>query len=117
MIKYSFESHEYCNEDPYVKEIVYFKFFDENESFLVPFFRKATKEGGLYWSPASVGIQKHGKKEYVEGFMLDSRSRHKSLLAFLEERRWEGANIQPAPKPAMQPLKQSASVFEEQMPF
>lgn len=125
MLKYAFESHEFCNDDQYVKEIVYFKFSVEKEgqiveTFIVPFFRKQAKDGGMFWSTASVGVQKHGRKEFVDGFMLDSRSRHKSLIAFLDERRWETNSTIPEPQsPKVQPIRQSASIFEPEpnLPF
>lgn len=120
-MKFAFESHEKTSDDPYVKEIVTFKFYDDHEIFYVPFFRKQSKDGGMFWAPASVGIQKNERKEYIDGFQLDSRSRLKSLLAFLEERRWEGGNLKP--KDVQQPdpvrsveIKSEGSVFD-QIPF
>ena len=89
MIKFEFESHESTPEDQYIKEIVTFKFTAENESFYVPYFRKQSKDGGLFWSPASVGVTKHAQKKYCDGFMLDSRHREKQIREFLDERRWE----------------------------
>jgi len=121
-MKFAFESYEKTPQDQYVKEVVTFKFFDDTEMFYVPFFRKQSKDGGLYWSTASVGVQKGEKKEYIDGFQLDSRSRLKSLLAFLEERRWEGDNLtpkeiqQPVPTQGFTDLKNEASVFD-QLPF
>lgn len=119
-MKFAFESHEKTPHDQFVKEIVTFKFYDDHEIFYVPFFRKQAKDGGLFWATASAGVQKGERKEYVDGFQLDSRSRLKSLLAFLEERRWEGQDL--APKEISRPddrpiqIKVEGSVFD-QMPF
>lgn len=89
MIKFEFESHDKTIEDQYVKEVVTFKFTAEGESWYVPYFHKATKEGGSFWSPASAGVQIDGKKKYFDGFELDSRHRQKQILEFLAERKWE----------------------------
>lgn len=89
MIKFEFESHEFTPEDQYIKEIVTFKFTTGNESFYVPYFRKQSKDGGLFWSPASIGLTKNGQKKYCDGFMLDSRHKEKQVKDFLDERRWE----------------------------
>jgi hypothetical protein len=110
-MKFAFESHQKTPHDQYIKEVVTFKFFDEHEIFYVPFFRKQAKDGGLFWSTASVGIQGPERKEYIDAFQLDSRSRLKSLLAFLEERRWEGANL--VKKDIQQPQVQSFEVKQE----
>lgn len=124
-MKFCFESHEKTPLDQYVKEIVTFKFYDEHEIFYVPFFRKQSKDGGLFWASASVGIQKGERKEFVDGFQLDSRSRLKSILAFLEERRWETQSLQQPTKETVQwsidrqhaNIKPEASVFEPELPF
>ncbi len=89
MIKFEFDSHEITTEDQYVKEVVTFKFTADNESWYVPYFHKATKDGGAFWSPAAAGVQVYGKKKYFDGFMLDSRHRAKQIIDFLTERRWE----------------------------
>jgi hypothetical protein len=89
MIKFEFESHVVTNEDQYVKEIVVFKFTAEGESWYVPYFHKATKEGGSFWSPSSAGVQIDGKKKYFDGFELDSRHRAKQIIEFLTDRKWE----------------------------
>lgn len=89
MIKFEFESHESTPEDQYIKEIVMFKFTADSESFYVPYFRKLAKDGGMFWSPASVGVTKAGQKKYYDGFMLDSRHREKQIREFLESRAWE----------------------------
>ena len=122
-MKFTFESHEKTPNDQYVKEIVTFRFFDEHDTFYVPFFRKQAKDGGMFWASASVGVQKSERKEFIDGFQLDSRSRLKSILAFLEERRWEGANLGPkdvhhTPLQNQQtPIRPEASVFEPEQPF
>jgi len=65
------------------------------ESFYVPYFRKQSKDGGLFWSTASVGVTKAGQKKYYDGFTLDSRYREKSIREFLEARSWEKNHAQP----------------------
>ncbi len=117
-MKFAFESHMKTPQDQYVKEVVTFKFFDETEIFYVPFFRKQNKEGGMYWSTASVGVQVGERKEYIDGFQLDSRSRLKSILAFLDERRWETQSIsqRTLQNEPIQKVRQEASIHEE-LPF
>jgi hypothetical protein len=95
MIKFEFESHESTPEDQYIKEIVTFKFIADMECFYVPYFRKQSKDGGLFWSPASVGVTKHGQKKYCDGFTLDSRHKEKQIKEFLDSRSWEKNHAQP----------------------
>jgi len=117
-MKYCFESHEKTPLDPYVKEIVTFRFFDEHEIFYVPFFRKQSKDGGMFWAAASVGVQKQDKKEFVDAFQIDSYTRKKSIIAFLEERRWETQSLQAVPTPPKPEMLQvEGSVFEAPLPF
>ena len=133
MSRFEKESHEFTHEDTYVKEVCVIKFIFKNdgieESFLVPYFRKASKDGGLFWSVASVGIQKNGKKVYEDGFMHDSKILDKKIKEYLESRAWEKQSIQIAqpqqnyypngharvdlPKPFS--MKEVAA--EEQLPF
>lgn len=132
MIKFEFESHDKTNEDQYVKEVVTFKFTADNESWYVPYFHKATKEGGSFWSPASAGVQIDGKKKYFNGFELDSRHRDKQILEFLNERKWEKYQTQAAAtqknyyphgmvQQSQPPVQQPPLPFEvaadEQLPF
>ena len=117
-MKFAFETYTRTPNDQYVKEIVTFRFFDEHDTFYVPFFHKQNKEGGLFWSTASVGVQTSEKKEYFDGFQLDSRQRLKAILSFLDERRWETVSIsqKTLQNEPIQAIKQEASIHEE-LPF
>ncbi len=134
MSKFEFESHESTPEDQYIKEIVTFKFTYDSDSFYVPYFRKQAKDGGLFWSVASVGITQNGGKKYMEAFTLDSRMKEKQIKEFLERRSWE-QKAQPvqqqqgiqyphglvqnrSPMPEMPPLRSMDEVQSEaELPF
>lgn len=127
MSKFEFESHEMTPEDQYIKEIVTFKFTYENDSFYVPYFRKSTKDGGSFWSVASVGVTQHGNKKYTDAFVLDSRMREKQIKEYLDLRKWENKSVHAAPQPSqtaaihyphgMAQPKSEAVAAEAELPF
>lgn len=100
MSKIEFISHEAFPEDEYVKELVYLCL---ESKYRVAYVRKKTKTGGLFWSPANVGITKNGRREYFATFMLDSQFMEQDIRKFLEDRSWEvqGPKAGYAAKPMM----------------
>ena len=81
-------------DDPYTKELVYLDIISQLnnvviDKFRVAYVRKQSKNGGLFWSPVSVGVTINGKKEYFEAFSPDSNNLTKDIKDLLEKRRWE----------------------------
>lgn len=89
MKSFELESHEFMKEDAYIKEIALIKFIYDTDCFYVPFFRKSTKDGNLFWSVSSTGVTQYGTKKYIDGFQLDSRNKERQVKEFLEKRSWE----------------------------
>ena len=86
MSKIEFVSHEFFPDDEYTKELVYICL---DGKYRVAYVRKKTTNGGLFWSVASIGASKHGKKEFFPSFMQDSNFLEKDIKDFLEKRSWE----------------------------
>ncbi len=89
-----FVSHESFPEDQYTKEIVYLCLDDK---YRIAYVRKASRNGGMFWSGVSVGVTKHGKKEYFEAFIQDSSFLDKDIKDFLDKRKWEDSKAPPLP--------------------
>lgn len=85
MSNIEFISHE-TFDDEYTKELVYLCL---EKKFRVAYVRKATKNGGLFWSVATIGISKNGVKEYFPAFLQDSNFLERDILDFLNKRKWE----------------------------
>ncbi len=86
MSKIEFISHESFPEDEYTKELVYLCL---EEKFRVAYVRKPSKNGGSFWSVASVGVKKNGTKEYFAAFLQDSNFLERDIKDFLDNRKWE----------------------------
>lgn len=86
MSNIKFVSHEAFPEDQYVKELVYLCLDDK---YRVAYVRKQAKNGGLFWSVATLGVTKDGTKHYYKGFMQDSSFLETDIEIFLEKRLWE----------------------------
>ncbi len=86
MSKIEFISHERFPEDEYTKELIYLCL---ESKYRVAYIRKAAKNGGLFWSVASVGITKNGAKQYFPAFIQDSNFLEKDIKDYLESRAWE----------------------------
>lgn len=86
MSKIEFVSYECFPEDEYIKEIVYICL---EKKYRVAYIRKVAKNGGLFWSVATVSALKGGKKEYHDCFIQDSNFLEKDIKTFLENREWE----------------------------
>ena len=86
MNQFDFMGAEPTPQDEWTKEIATFRI---NVPVDVSYFRKKNKDGGLFWSVASVGITRNGKKEYVDAASQDSKMIEKQIRAFLENRSWE----------------------------
>lgn len=96
MSKIEFVSSEKFPEDEYTKEIVYLCL---EGKFRVAYVRKSAKNGGMFWSVASIGATKNGKKEFYEAFIQDSNFVEKDIKNFLDSRAWESKSIQQAYQP------------------
>lgn len=86
MSNIKFVSHETFPEDQYTKELVYLLIDDK---FRVAYVRKASKNGGMFWSTINAAITKNGTKNYYEAFMQDSSFVEKDIKNFLDKRAWE----------------------------
>ena len=86
MNKIEFVSYDIFPEDEYVKELVYLCL---EGKYRVAYVRKKAQKGGLFWSVASIGAMKHGKKEFFPAFMQDSNFLEKDIKDFLDKRKWE----------------------------
>lgn len=89
MSKIEFVSHETFPEDEYTKELVYLAL--EGGKYRVAYVRKSAKNGGLFWSVASVGATRNGQKEFFPTFIQDSNFLEKDIKDFLDKRKWESA--------------------------
>lgn len=114
MSKIEFISHDAFPEDEYTKEVVYLGL--EGGKYRVAYVRKAAKNGGLFWSVASVGATRNGQKEFFPAFLQDSNFLEKDIKDFLDKRRWEHAS-QSVHAPAPQPRSMDEVANNEQLPF
>lgn len=116
MSKIEFISHDSFPEDEYTKELVYLCL---ESKYRIAYVRKAAKNGGLFWSVASVGATRNGQKEFFPAFLQDSNFLEKDIKDFLEKRKWEGRSafaIQPA-MATQQPRSMDEVAQNEQLPF
>lgn len=120
MSKIEFVSHEAFPEDEYTKELVYLAL--EGGKYRIAYVRKAAKNGGLFWSVASVGATRNGQKEFFPTFIQDSNFLEKDIKDFLDKRKWEGRSVftsttPPSPAEAFQPRSMDEVASNEQLPF
>lgn len=112
-------------QDQYVNEIVTLEFAilngrDSNNnpqycSLRMPYLRKRTKEGGLFWGAVSTGVQYHDKKNYLSARFSDSFF-NEDIETFLNERSWETkVNVTHAPSAFTQPQQKPAT--QDDLPF
>ena len=90
MTKIEFISHDAFPEDEYTKEIVYLCL---EGKYRIAYVRKAAKNGGMFWSVASVGATRNGQKEFFPAFLQDSNFLERDIKEFLDKRKWEGRSI------------------------
>lgn len=86
MSRIEFISHDSFPEDEYTKEIVYLCL---EGKYRIAYVRKSAKNGGLFWSVASVGATRNGQKEFFPAFLQDSNFLEKDIKDFLDKRKWE----------------------------
>ncbi len=86
MSKIEFISHDTFPEDEYTKELVYLCL---EGKYRIAYVRKSAKNGGLFWSVASVAATRNGQKEYFPAFLQDSNFLEKDIKDFLDKRKWE----------------------------
>lgn len=112
MSKIEFISHDSFPEDEYTKELVYLCL---DGKYRVAYVRKEAKNGGKFWSVATVGIKRNGQKEYFDAFMQDSNFLEKDIKEFLEKRKWENRSaFQPQ---THQPRSMSEVAESDDLPF
>lgn len=90
MSKIEFISHDSFPEDEYTKELVYLCL---ETKYRIAYVRKKASNGGLFWSVASIGATRNGKKEYFPAFLQDSNFLEKDIKTFLDNRSWEGRSV------------------------
>lgn len=100
MNKIEFVSHMSFPADEYTKELVYLCL---DGKYRIAYVRKASKNGGLFWSVATIGVTCPHGKEYFPAFLQDSNFLEKDIKDFLERRSWERGQVQ-----------QQASAFQPQ---
>jgi len=91
MSRIEFVSHDSFPEDEYTKELVYICI---DGKYRVAYVRKKSQTGGLFWSVASLGLSRNGKKEYYPAFIQDSNFLDRDIKDFLEKRKWEPSGSQ-----------------------
>jgi len=105
MSSFKFVSSEAFPEDQYTKEIV---FLEIDAPARVAFIRKTAKNGGSFWSVASIGVSQNGKKEYFPSYAQDSSFLAGDIKDFLDKRKWETQKTQ---------IQQKAPAQDIQFPF
>ncbi len=127
---FEFINHQSTPQDMYVKEIVILQFTlvvgktEEGKALLgklrMPYFRKSTKDGGMFWAPASTGVQYHDKKNYVSMRFNDSFFAE-DIETFLNDRSWESrVNPNATPSALPQPIQGQSKQpqnKEDELPF
>ena len=84
-----FISNERFDKDPYVKEAVYLD-VEGDGKYRTLYLKKQARNGGVFWSTASVGVTKDdGTKKWLDGFMTDSSFMKDDIKDFLDNRKWE----------------------------
>lgn len=101
MESFRFVSHNSYPLDTHTKEVVILSFPGEKGDFKyrVAYARKvASKTGGLFWDVASVGVTvEEGKKQYINGFAVDSTFLNSDIKEYLEKRKWMNTfSVQPS---------------------
>lgn len=112
MSKIEFISHDAFPEDEYTKEIVYLCL---EGKYRIAYIRKASKNGGLFWSVASVGATRNGQKEFFPAFLQDSNFLEKDIKTFLDNRTWENRSAFATSNPKTQFIDEVAQ--NDQIPF
>jgi hypothetical protein len=84
----------------------------------MPYLRKRTKDGGLFWGPTSAGVQYHDKKNYINPRLSDSFF-NEDIETFLNDRSWETR-----PNPTASPsaftipgVTQKQAPIQDDLPF
>ena len=80
-------SYEQYPEDQYTSAVANVRI---DGKYIVAYFQKKSKDGGLFWAPASTSVTKGGAKAYVQGFMMDSRFEEKKLTEFVNSATTKG---------------------------
>ena len=115
-------------QDQYVTEIVTLEFAtligrqDDKPVYgglRVPYFRKRTKDGGLFWAPSSASVQFYDKKNYVQMRFSDNFFQE-DIETFLNERSWDNAvnaSGSPSAMPQNIQIKTTQKSEDQGLPF
>ena len=117
MSKFEFVSHDAFPADKYTREIVYLEI---NVPVRIAYVRKEATKGGLFWSVASVGAERDGKKEFFPAAIQDSNFLEKEIKKFLDDRVWErGQSALPhSPTPNYEkPHSMDEIASQDELPF
>lgn len=119
MSKFEFVSHDAFPADKYTREIVYLEI---KVPVRIAYVRKEATKGGLFWSVASVGAERDGKKEFFPAAIQDSNFLEKEIKKYLDDRVWErgqSAFVQPQPAIANYEKPQSMDevASQDELPF
>jgi len=119
MSKFEFVSHDSFPDDEYTKELVYLDIMVPQR---IAYVRKKATQGGMFWSVASVGATRNGKKEFFPAAMQDSNFLEKEIKKFLDERAWERGQPQNAlphsPTPSYEkPNSMDEVASQDELPF
>ena len=93
MNNFEFISYKQYPDDLYTKAIAKVRI---DKKHVVSFAQKPSKDGGRFWSTASIQVTDSGEKKYISAYMLDSRAEEEMLLEFVKEnvKRINSAQVQ-----------------------
>jgi len=123
MSKFEFVSHDAFPADKYTRELVYLEI---KVPVRIAYVRKEATKGGLFWSVASVGAERDGKKEFFPAAIQDSNFLEKEIKKFLDDRVWERGLQNPiamqsslphSPAPSYAPRSMDEVASQEELPF
>ena len=69
--------------DQYTKAIVTIRMDGKH---IVSYAQKMSKDGKVFWAPATINVvDSQNQKQYIEGYLLDSRGDELKLMEFIKE--------------------------------
>ena len=85
MTHFELVEHEFLPDDQYTKEYAIIMI---DGKYRVPYVRKETKDGRVFWGTAQICVTVSGMKKYL-GFEFDSSFLKKDIEKYLDARPWE----------------------------
>jgi len=86
MSVFSFVSHEFYPEDPYISEACTLCL---EGKYRVIFIRKKNQNGAMWWDEISANVKQNGEKKYLRSFYSDSNFLKEDIMHYLNSREWE----------------------------